>query len=43
MSPDAEFNAELIGTNFRSQKLKTKKLVCPFLVILFHFETNLIR
>ena len=41
--PDAEYNAELIGTNFKSQKWKTKKLVCPFLIAHFHFETNLIK
>ena len=27
----------------RSQKSKPKKLVCPFLLALFHFETNLIK
>ena len=41
--PDAEFNVEAIGTNFKSLKLKTKKLVCPFLIVRFHFETNLIK
>ena len=41
--PDAEFNVEAIGTNFKSQKLKTKKLVCAFLIVRFHFETNLIK
>ena len=42
-STEAEFNAETIGTDFKSQKLKTKKLVCPFLIALFYFETNLIN
>ena len=37
----AEFNAESIGTNLKSQKLKTKKLVLPFLLTVFHFEINL--
>ena len=32
---DAEFNAESIGTHFKSQKLKTKKLV--FLFLIAHF------
>ena len=41
--PDAEFNVELIGTNFKSQKWKTKKLVCPFLIALFYFETTLTK
>ena len=40
---DAEFNAESIGTSFKSQKWKIKKLVCSFLIALFHFETNLIK
>ena len=40
---DSGFNAEAIGTNSRSQKWKSKKFVCPFLVTLFHFETNLIK
>ena len=43
MVPDAEFNPEWIGTNLKSQKWKTKKLVCPFLLAPFHFETNLIN
>ena len=34
---------ESIGTDVKSQKSKTKKLVCPFLIALFHFETNLIK
>ena len=37
----AEFNAKSIGTN--SQNLKTKKLVCSFLIALLHFETYLIK
>ena len=41
--PDAKFNPEWIGTNIKSQKWKTKKLVCPFLLALFHFETHLIN
>ena len=41
--PDAEFNAESIDTNFKYQKLKTEKLVCPFSIALFHFETNVIK
>ena len=41
--PDAEFNAELIDTDFKSQKWKTKKFVCPFLIALFYFKTNLIK
>ena len=40
---DAEFIAELIGTYFKPKKWKSKKLVCPFLIALFHFETNLIK
>ena len=32
---DAEFNAEAIGTNSKSQKWKTKQLVRPFLIALF--------
>ena len=40
---DAEFNDESLGTNLKSQKLKTKKLVYPFLLVVFHFETNLIK
>ena len=40
--PDSEFNAESICTNLKSQKWKNKKLVCPFLIALFHHETNLI-
>ena len=39
---DIELNAELIGTNFKSQKWKTIKLVCPFLIPVCHFETSLI-
>ena len=35
--------AESIGTNFKSQKWKSKTLVCPFHISLFHFETNLIK
>ena len=38
-----EFNAESIGTNFKSQKWKTRKLVCHFLIALFHFKTNIIK
>ena len=30
--PNTEFNAESVGTSFKSQKWKSKKLVCPFLV-----------
>ena len=41
--PEAEFKSESIGTSFKSQKWKTKKLVCPFLIVLFYFETNLIE
>ena len=41
--PDAEFNAELIDTDFKSQKWKTKTFVCPFLIALFYFKTNLIK
>ena len=41
--PDAEFNAESIDINFKSQNWKRKNLVCPFLTTLFHFETNLIK
>ena len=40
---DAEFNAESIGINFKSQKWKSKKLVCSFLIALFHFDTNLTK
>ena len=40
---DAEFNAESIGTIFESQKWKSKKLLCPFLIALFYFETKLIK
>ena len=29
---DPEFNTESIGTNFKSQKSKTKKLACPFYI-----------
>ena len=29
---NAEFNVELNGTNFKSQKRKTRKLSCPFLI-----------
>ena len=36
----AKYNAETIGNNFRSQKLTFKKLACPFLISLFHFEAN---
>ena len=43
IEPDVEFNSEWIGTNLKSQKWKTKKLVCPFLLAPFHFETNLIN
>ena len=40
----------MIGTNFKSQKIKTEKLVCPFPIallpffpiVLLIFETNLI-
>ena len=32
-----------MSTNFKSQKWKSKKLVCPFLIALFLFETNLIK
>ena len=28
------YNAELIGSNFKFQIFKTKKLVCPFLTAL---------
>ena len=41
--PNAQCNAESIGTNFKSKKGKSKKLVCPFLIALFHFGTNLIK
>ena len=41
--PDEEFNAESIGTNFKSQKWKCEKLKYPFLIGLFNFETNLIK
>ena len=41
--PDAEINAESIGTNFKSWKWKSKKLVCPFLIALFYIETYLIK
>ena len=41
--PDVEFNTESIGTNFKSQKWKTKNLVCSFVIAFFHFETNLIK
>ena len=41
--PDAEFNAESIGANFKSQKWKTKKAACPFPIALFNFETSLIK
>ena len=34
ISSDAEFNDESIGTNFKSQKRKTKKLECHFLTTL---------
>ena len=40
---EVEFNAQSIGNNFRSQKLKTKKLLCSFLIRVFYFETNLIK
>ena len=40
---DAELNPESIDTNFKSQKWKSKNLVCPFLIVLFYFETNLIK
>ena len=43
IEPDAEFNSERIGTNLKSQKWKTKKLVCSFLLAPFHFEINLIN
>ena len=39
----AEFNAESIGNNLQSQKWKREKFVYPFLIALFHFETNLIK
>ena len=38
---DAEFNVESIGTNFKSQKWKIKKLVCLFLIALFKFKISL--
>ena len=38
---NAEFNAESIGTNFKSQIWKPKKLVSPFLITLFDFVTNI--
>ena len=41
--PDTKFNAESVGTNFKSQKWKSKTFVCSFLNALFHFETNLIK
>ena len=41
-SPNAELNAKSNVTYFKSQKRKTRKLVCPFLIAPFHFETNLI-
>ena len=41
--PDAEFNAESIGANLKSQKWKTKKAACLFPIALFNFETNLIK
>ena len=41
--PDAEFDTESIYTDLRYQKLRGKKLVCPFLSALFYFETNLIK
>ena len=31
------------GWYFKFQKWKPRKLVCPFLIALFHFETNLIK
>ena len=37
------FSAESTGTNSKSQKWKTKKFACPFLIALFYFETNLIK
>ena len=42
-SLQAEFNFETIGTNFKSQKLNAKKLVCLFLIALFNFEATLIK
>ena len=39
---NAEFNAESNGTNFKSQKPKTRKFVCPFLIAFFNSKTNLI-
>ena len=39
----AEFNAKSIGINFKSQNLKTRRLVCSFLIALLHFETYLIK
>ena len=36
--PDAEFIAESTGTNFKSQKWKSKKLVCPFLIIALSWD-----
>ena len=39
---DTEFDAELKGNNFKSQKGKTRKLIWFLLIALFHFEINLI-
>ena len=40
---EVEFNAKSIDTNLKSQKSKSKILVFPFLIALFHFETYLIK
>ena len=40
---EVEFNAKSSGTNFKSQKLKSKNLLFPLLIALFHFETYLIK
>ena len=41
-NPDKKFNAEPIGTNFKSQNEKPKSS-CAFSNFFFYFETNLIK
>ena len=38
--PGAEQNTVSIDINFKSQKWKSRKILFPFLIALFHFETN---
>ena len=40
---NTSFSAESIATNLKFQKRKTKKFVCPFLLPVFHFESNFLK